>query len=185
MTSDEALKLFQQTGALLKGHFILRSGRHSRQFFQCALALQEAAILERLGHALASREFGADTVLAPAMGGLVIGQEIARQLRLRFLFAEKVNGALRLRRGFQLAEGERVLIAEDVVTQGGRVQETIAIVESAGAIVVGIVVLVDRSNGVLPFKYPLKSLVRLNIETFAPNNLPPDLQAIPPIKLGS
>ncbi|MEY3275047.1 MAG: Orotate phosphoribosyltransferase, partial [Verrucomicrobiota bacterium] len=120
MTNDEALALFRQTGALLDGHFILRSGLHSRQFFQCAQALQDMPIVERFGAALAERvrPLGAMTVIAPAMGGLVIGQEVARQLRCRFIFAEKEEGRLVLRRGFKLAPGEPVLVVEDVVTKG-------------------------------------------------------------------
>src|SRR5690242_21282311 len=108
MTSDDALQVFRRTGALLEGHFILRSGLHSRQFFQCALALQQMPVVEKLGHALAekSRKLGAITVVAPAMGGLVIGQEVARQLRVRFIFVEKEEGKLVLRRGFKIERGE-------------------------------------------------------------------------------
>ena len=112
MTNAEALSLFRQTGALLDGHFILRSGLHSRQFFQCAQALQEMPLVERFGAALADkvRALGIETVIAPAMGGLVIGQEVARQLRCRFIFAEKENGVLVLRRGFKIRAGERCLV---------------------------------------------------------------------------
>ena len=125
MTQEQALQLFEQTGALLKGHFILRSGLHSREFFQCALALQEMPIVEKLGAGLADqlKDLGARTVLAPAMGGLVIGQEVARQLGLRFIFVEKEEGQLVLRRGFRIEPGEPLLIVEDVVTKGGRVAE--------------------------------------------------------------
>jgi hypothetical protein len=117
MTEAEALDIFRQTGALLEGHFILRSGLHSRQYFQCALALQQMPIVERLGAALAqqTRSLGAVTVISPAMGGLVIGQEVARQLGLRFIFAEKEAGALALRRGFKIAPGEKMLVVEDVI----------------------------------------------------------------------
>lgn len=120
MTTNEALRLFRESGALLEGHFILRSGLHSRQFFQCALALQQMPVVERFGAALAEslRELGATTVISPAMGGLVIGQEVARQLGLRFIFAEKEEGKLVLRRGFKIAPGERLLVVEDVVTKG-------------------------------------------------------------------
>jgi len=136
MTSEDALQIFRQTGALLEGHFILRSGLHSRQYFQCALALQEMPIVERLGGALAAkvRPLGAATVIAPAMGGLVIGQEVARQLGLRFIFVEKEDGKLVLRRGFKIAPDEKVLIVEDVVTKGGRVQETIDIARAHHAV---------------------------------------------------
>jgi orotate phosphoribosyltransferase len=122
MTSDDALHIFRQTGALLEGHFVLRSGFHSRQFFQCALALQQMPVVEELGGALAARvrSLGAATVISPAMGGLVIGQEVARQLRARFIFVEKEEGKLVLRRGFRILPGERILVVEDVVTKGGR-----------------------------------------------------------------
>ena len=118
MTNEETLDIFRQTKALLEGHFILRSGLHSRQYFQCALALQEMPIVEKLGAALAEKLRGLNvrTVIAPAMGGLVIGQEVARQLGCRFIFAEKENGKLVLRRGFKIAAGERMLVVEDVVT---------------------------------------------------------------------
>src|SRR3954452_7405348 len=130
MTEPEALQIFKDTGALLDGHFVLRSGLHSRQFFQCALALQQMPIVEKLGAALAAkvRSLGAVTVVSPAMGGLVIGQEVARQLGLRFIFVEKEEGKLVLRRGFKISPQEKMLIVEDVVTKGGRVQETIDIV---------------------------------------------------------
>ena len=187
MTSDEALQLFRETGALLNGHFLLRSGLHSREFFQCAQALQEMPIVERFGRAIADqvKQLGATTVVAPAMGGLVIGQEIARQLGLRFIFVEKENDSLVMRRGFKLSSEEKVLITEDVVTKGGRVQETIDIVESTPASIVGITVLVDRSGGSLSFNYPLKSLIQMNVETFDPKNLPADLQNSQAIKPGS
>src|ERR1700710_2967992 len=132
MTKDEALQIFRDTGALLEGHFILRSGLHSRQFFQCALALQQMPTVEKLGGALASkvRSLGAVTVVSPAMGGLVLGQEVARQLGLRFIFVEKEEGNLVLRRGFKIGIGEKILVVEDVVTKGGRVQETMDIVRA-------------------------------------------------------
>ena len=187
MTNDEALALFRQTGALLDGHFILRSGLHSRQFFQCAQALQDMPIVERFGAALAERvrPLGAMTVIAPAMGGLVIGQEVARQLRCRFIFAEKEEGRLVLRRGFKLAPGEPVLVVEDVVTKGGRVLETLAIVREHGGTPLAVAVMVDRSDGALDLGVPLVSLIRLRVEAFAPDQLPPDLAATPAIKPGS
>src|SRR5216117_3839154 len=146
MTKDEVLQVFRDTGALLEGHFILRSGLHSRQFFQCALALQQMPVVEQLGGALADkvRALSAVTIIAPAMGGLVIGQEVARQLRVRFIFAEKEDGKLVLRRGFKIASGEKCLVVEDVVTKGGRVQETIDIVRANQGEVAGVAMLVDR-----------------------------------------
>jgi orotate phosphoribosyltransferase len=187
MTKEEALQVFRDTGALLQGHFILRSGLHSREYFQCALALQQMPIVEKLGHALASkaRELGAVTVIAPAMGGLVIGQEVARQLGLRFIFVEKEDGRLVLRRGFVIKPAEKILIVEDVVTKGGRVQETMEIVRANQGDIRGVAMLVDRSNGSVNLGVPTISLIQLHVETFDPKQLPPDLQQIPAAHPGS
>jgi len=187
MTQAEILQIFRDTGALLEGHFILRSGLHSRQFFQCALALQRMPIVEKLGAELARkvRSLGAVTVVSPAMGGLVLGQEVARQLRLRFIFVEKEEGKLALRRGFRISAGEKILVVEDVVTKGGRVQETMDIVRANDGDLVGIAMLVDRSGGSINFGIPTSSLLSLQVETFDPTNLPPDLAALPAIKPGS
>jgi orotate phosphoribosyltransferase len=187
MTEPGVLQIFRDTGALLQGHFILRSGRHSRQYFQCALALQFMPTVEKLGAALAQkvRPLGAVTVVSPAMGGLVLGQEVARQLGLRFIFVEKEEGKLVLRRGFKIAPGEKVLVVEDVVTQGGRVRETLDIVRANGGNPVGIAMAVDRSGGSANFGLPAFSLLALQVETFDPQQLPPDLAAIPAVKPGS
>ena len=187
MTNEEALRLFRETGALLEGHFILRSGLHSRQFFQCALALQQMPIVEKFGRALADKvqSLNVSTVISPAMGGLVIGQEIARQLGARFIFAEKEQGKLVLRRGFNIVPGEKLLVVEDVVTKGGRVQETIDIVRANRGQVAGVAMMVDRSNGSVDLGVPTFSLIKLNVETFAADKLPPDLMKIPTIKPGS
>src|SRR5436190_17876986 len=187
MTTEQALKIFRDTGALLEGHFLLRSGLHSRQFFQCALALQQMPIVEKLGKGLADkvRSLGATTVIAPAMGGLVIGQEVARQLGLRFIFAEKEQGKLVLRRGFKISPGEKLLVIEDVVTRGGRVQETIDIVRNHGGIVAGVAMAVDRSGGTVKFGVPTFCLISMRVETLEPGQLPPDLAAQPASKPGS
>ena len=187
MTQDEVLQVFRDTGALLEGHFILRSGLHSRQFFQCAIALQQMPVVEKLGAALAAKvkSLGAVTVVSPAMGGLVIGQEVARQLGVRFIFVEKEEGKLVLRRGFKISAGEKILVVEDVVTKGGRVQETIDIVQANGGVVAGVAMLVDRSNGAVKFGVPMASLISLQVETFEPTKLPPDLAKIPAVKPGS
>ena len=187
MTQDEVLRIFRDSGALLEGHFILRSGLHSRQFFQCALALQQMPVVEKIGAALAGkvRSLGAVTVIAPALGGLVIGQEVARQLGVRFIFSEKEEGRLVLRRGFKIAPGEKILVVEDVVTKGGRVQETIDIVRAHGGNVGGVATIVDRSNGAVNFDLPFDSLITLQVEIFKPDKLPPDLAAIPAVKPGS
>ena len=187
MTSDEVLQVFKDTGALLEGHFVLRSGFHSRQFFQCAIALQQMPTVERLGAALADqvRSLAPAPVIAPAMGGLVLGQEVARQLKCRFIFAEKEEGRLVLRRGFKIAEGERLLLVEDVVTKGGRVRETIDIVRSHGGEVAGVAMAVDRSGGTLELGSPTFALLQLQVEAFPPDQLPPDLAATQAIKPGS
>jgi orotate phosphoribosyltransferase len=187
MTKDQVLQIFRDTGALLEGHFILRSGLHSRQFFQCAIALQQMPIVEQVGGALADkvRHLNPATVIAPAMGGLVLGQEIARQLRCRFIFAEKEEGKLVLRRGFKIAPGERLLVVEDVVTKGGRVQETLDIVRSRQGLPVGVAAAVDRSNGAVDLGVPFLSLLSLAVEAFEPDKLPPDLASTPAVKPGS
>jgi orotate phosphoribosyltransferase len=187
MTHDEVLQVFRDTGALLEGHFILRSGLHSRQYFQCALALQHMPTVEKLGGELAAkvRHLGPVTVVSPAMGGLVLGQEVARQLKVRFIFVEKEEGKLVLRRGFKISAGERVLVVEDVVTKGGRVQETIDIVRAYKGLVIGVAIAVNRSGGSVDFGVPMESLISLHVETFEADKLPPDLAKIPPVKPGS
>ena len=187
MTESQILQIFCESGALLEGHFVLRSGLHSRQFFQCALALQQMPVVEKLGAELAGkiRGLGAVTVLSPAMGGLVLGQEVARQLGLRFIFVEKEEGKLALRRGFRIAPSEKILIVEDVVTKGGRVQETMGIARAHGAQVVGVAMAVDRSGGEVRFGVPAFSLISLHVETFEPDKLPPDLARTAPVKPGS
>jgi orotate phosphoribosyltransferase len=131
------------------------------------------------------RHLGATTVVSPAMGGLVLGQEVARQLGVRFIFVEKEDGKLVLRRGFKITPGEKILVVEDVITKGGRVQETLDIVRSHQGQVLGVAMAVDRSGGQVDFGLPLFSLIALNVETFDPGNLPPDLAAVPAVKPGS
>jgi orotate phosphoribosyltransferase len=144
-------------------------------------------VVEKLGAALVAKvkPLGAVTVVSPAMGGLVIGQEVARQLGVRFIFVEKEEGKLVLRRGFKIAPGEKILVVEDVVTKGGRVQETLDIVRAHSGQVVGVAMVVDRSNGAVNFGMPVESLIALSVETFPPDKLPPDLAKIPAFKPGS
>jgi orotate phosphoribosyltransferase len=186
---NEILDLFRQTGALLHGHFVLRSGLHSREFFQCALLLQDAAIAAKVCGLLADklRKFEAATVVSPAVGGIIVGQEVARHLGKRHIFVEKDGqGGLVLRRGFTITPGEKFLVAEDVVTRGGRVQETIDIIRAHHGIVAAAGSLVDRSGGQLPdFGCPFLSLVQMTPETFDPDNLPPDLADTEAVKPGS
>jgi orotate phosphoribosyltransferase len=188
MTESELLDLFRSTHALLDGHFVLRSGLHSRQFFQCALLLQHTTIAARVCAALAEKLRGIDAqrVISPALGGIIVGHEIARALEKPHIFAEKEEGKLVLRRGFEIKPGDRFIVAEDVVTRGGRVQETIDIVKSRGGIVAAVAALVDRSGGNLPdFGCPFVSLIALNVKTFPADQIPPDLAGIPAFKPGS
>jgi len=186
--SDELLALFRKTGALLDGHFVLRSGLHSRQFFQCALLLQHTEIAADVCGRLADKLRGVecDSVISPALGGIIVGQEVGRALGKRHIFVEKEAGGLVLRRGFQVRPNERFIVAEDVVTRGGRVQETIDIVRAHGGVVTGVGVIVDRSGGQRPdFGCPFVSLIEMNVETFPADNLPSDLAGTPAIKPGS
>ena len=188
MQASELLDLFRSTNALLDGHFVLRSGLHSRQYFQCALLLQHTQIAARVCGALAEklRDIPAERVISPALGGIIVGHEIARTLGKPHIFAEKEDGKLVLRRGFEINPGARFIVAEDVVTKGGRVQETIDIVRAHGGVVVAVAAIVDRSAGNLPdFGCPFVSLTQLNVETFEADHLPADLAAIPVTKPGS
>jgi orotate phosphoribosyltransferase len=188
-TQQEVLDIFTRTRALLRGHFVLRSGLHSGHYFQCAQVCQHMDAVERLSELLLSKVKAAgltfSTVLAPAMGGLVIGQELARQARARYIFCEKENNVLVMRRGFTLAAGERVLIAEDVVTRGGRVNECVEIVRKAGGTVVGVAMLVDRSASSVRFDVPAVSLLELSFPTYPADQVPADLARIPVEKPGS
>ena len=189
MNQNEILDLFRQTRALLHGHFVLRSGLHSREFFQCALLLRDTAVAERVCGLLADTLRGTafDTVISPALGGILVGQEVARQLGKPHIFAEKDDrGALVLRRGFEIAPGERFVVVEDVVTRGGRLIETADIVKNHGGVVVAAACLVNRSGGHLPaMDFPFHGLVELSPETFPPDALPPDLAGTPAVKPGS
>lgn len=184
---DEVLQIFRDSGALLNGHFLLRSGLHSAHFFQCAQVCQYMDKVTRLAELLipALKAYGATTVVGPAMGGLVIGQEVARQLGVRFLFLEKVDDQLELRRNFKFAPGEKVLIVEDVITRGGRVVEALAQCRKHGAEPVAIGVIVDRSAGKTSFDVPHHSLAELSFPTYQADNLPPELQGTEAVKPGS
>ena len=186
--SEDLLGLFRKTGALLDGHFVLRSGLHSREYFQCAILLQHTDVAERVCKSLADklRNFDCDSVISPALGGIIVGQEVGRSLGKRHIFVEKEDTKLALRRGFKIAENERFIVVEDVVTRGGRVQETIDIVRGRGATVTAVGVIVDRSGASKPnFGCPFISLVEMNVENFEPDKLPPDLAKIPAVKPGS
>ena len=187
---QEILDIFTRTKALLQGHFVLRSGLHSGFYFQCAQVCQHMDAVTRLGELLLAKVktvpgLTFTTVLAPAMGGLVIGQEVARQAGARYLFAEKENNVLVLRRGFKFAPGERVLVVEDVVTRGGRVQECLQILRAAGAEPVAVAMLVDRSAGAGRFDIPAVSLLELSFPTYTEDALPAELGRLPVEKPGS
>ena len=186
--SEDLLALFRKTGALLDGHFVLRSGLHSREYFQCAILLQHTEIAAKVCGWLADkvRNFSCDTVISPALGGIIVGQEVGHALGKRHIFVEKEDGKLVLRRGFQILPNEKFIVVEDVVTRGGRVQETIEIVRARGGIVSAVGVIVDRSGQTKPdFGCPFVSLVEMTVENFTAENLPPDLAKVPAVKPGS
>lgn len=186
---QEVLSIFKSTGALLEGHFILRSGLRSGHFFQCARVCERMSEVTRLVELLLQKAQDTlpdfTTVLAPAMGGLVVGQELARQKDARFLFVEKENDRLVLRRNFKIEPGEKILIVEDVITRGGRVQEALDIVAQEGGEAVGVAVLVNRSEGKAQFTVPCVSLLNMSFPTYEPDNLPAHLLDIPAVKPGS
>ena len=188
-TQQEVLAIFTRTRALKTGHFVLRSGLHSGHYFQCAQVCQHMDAVERLGELLLERVRAAgwrfSTVLAPAMGGLVIGQEVARRAKARYIFCEKENNVLVLRRGFTLAPGEPVLVVEDVVTRGGRVLECLDIVRRAGGAAAGVAMLVDRSGGAVRFDVPSVSLLELSFPTYPADQVPEALAKLPVEKPGS
>ena len=191
LSTDEVLAEFRAAGALLEGHFILTSGRRSGHYMQCARVMVDPARGERLCRGLAARiraehpGLALDAVVAPAMGGILVGYELARQLRLPSLFTERVEGRFALRRGFELAPGARVLIAEDVVTTGLSLRECADCVAALGALPVAGACLVDRSNGTVDIGMPLIALVTVDFPTWTPDEVPPELARLPAVKPGS
>lgn len=187
LSEQELLNIFYKTEALLEGHFLLTSGKHSDQYFQCAKVLQytdyNTQICEKIVAHFKNLEI--ETIIAPALGGIIVGQEVARQLGKKFIFAEREQAVLTLRRGFSLSENEKVLICEDVVTTGGSVFEVIEIVKSFGAKVVGVGFIVDRSNGKVNFGYPQFSALKVNAISFPPDECQLCKKGIPLVKPGS
>lgn len=202
MTEKDILKIFKSKRALLKGHFLLSSGLHSDTYLQCVLVLQYPDLAEKLARKLVTRLRGdrvtwskIDAVVSPALGGIIIGQEVARVLGCRAIFTERENEKMILRRGFQIKKGEKILVVEDVVTTGGSTQEVIDVVRNAGGKIVAIGCLVDRryepvtgsyrSGGKIKFDYPLVSLLKLEIENYQPKNCHLCKKNIPLVKPGS
>ena len=186
-TNKEILEIFKETGALIEGHFILRSGLHSAHFFQCAKICQHLDKVSRLAEILIPnlKPYQATTIVGNAMGGLIMAQEVARQMSLRYVFLEKVSDNLELRRDFTFKENENVIIIEDVITKGGRVFEAIEILKSKNVNPVAIGTIVDRSNESVDFKIPHHSLMCLNFPTYKKESLPESLMSLPAVKPGS
>jgi orotate phosphoribosyltransferase len=187
MTRDELLDIFRRSGTLLEGHFRLTSGLHSSGYLQCALVLQHPQHAEALGRALAEQTRGLrpTLVLSPALGGIVIGQEVGRALGVRAIFAERQDGGLTLRRGFIISESDRVLVVEDVLTTGGSTRETMQVAAASGGQVVGTASIVDRSDGRVRFDVPFATLLDVDLPTYEPDKCPLCAQGLPVIKPGS
>jgi orotate phosphoribosyltransferase len=187
MTEDKVLTLMEELGALHNGHFLLSSGLHSDRYFQCARILQFPDLARELGAALAAfyPDEPCDLVVSPAMGGILIGHEVARALGRRFVFTERKDGEMMIRRGFSLEEGEKVIIAEDVVTRGTSLLEVVKVVEDAGGVVVGLTSIIDRTGGDVQLPLPLKSLARVKVETWEADRCPLCRQGVELVKPGS
>ncbi len=187
MKKEEVLKIFRESGALLDGHFLLTSGLHSPQYFQCALVLQDPKLAQTLCWEIAcqfmSEKVG--VVIAPAIGGIVVAQEVARLIGAHAMFAERESGEMTLRRGFQLKPNQRVLVVEDVVTTGGSVKEVIELVKKCGAELVGVGILVDRSQKKANFAVPFHAVMEMDVVTYQPEGCPMCKKNIPLVKPGS
>ena len=187
LSKDELLMMLKDAGVLLEGHFILTSGRHSNQYLQMAQALQDAKLTEKLCKNLLEhfKDTEIDLVISPAVGGILVGYEISKQLGVKNIFCEREQEIMTLRRGFEINPGERVLVVEDVVTTGGSVKEVVKVVEESGGIVAGIGVLADRSNGRITFNCPFKALLSLDIISYDEQECPLCKQGLPAVKPGS
>jgi len=187
LTRDALLDLFRRSGALLDGHFRLTSGLHSSGYLQCALVLQHPPYAEALGIGLADRVavLRPTVVLSPALGGIIIGHEVARALHVRAIFAERQDGALMLRRGFTVGDTDRVLVVEDVLTTGRSTRETMQVARAAGAQVVGVAAIVDRSGGSAHLDAPFQALMSIELPTYEPDLCPLCKEARPVVKPGS
>ena len=187
MSCDDYLNIFRETGALLEGHFVLTSGRHSPSYFQCAKVLQHPQYLSMFSQKISDHfeSLDIDTVISPAVGGIVIGTDVGRVMGKRTIFAERENGKMTLRRGFTIKPGEKVLVVEDVITTGGSVKEVMNVVDAFGGIVMGVAVIVDRSNGTVVLHKNQFSLVPMEVLSYEESKIPKELEAIPTTKPGS
>ncbi|MDE6398628.1 MAG: orotate phosphoribosyltransferase [Clostridiales bacterium] len=188
LTNEQILEVFRKTGGVLKGHFLLTSGRHSDTYMQCAKLFVHPEESAYLCAALAEqlREFKADTVVSPAVGGIIMGYEVARQLGVKNFFAEREGGNMTLRRGFSLEKGARVIVVEDVVTTGGSVKEVVELCRNAGAEVVAVASVVDRSGGQVDFGVPYRALLSMEVKSYEANDCPLCREGkIPAVKPGS
>ena len=185
--SDQVLDIFRETGALLQGHFILTSGRHSASYFQCAKVLQHPEHLQLFANEIVDyfRDLSIDLVISPAVGGIVLGTEVGRQLNVQTIFAEREGDVMTLRRGFEIKSGINVLVVEDVITTGDSVQEVMNIVTKAGANIVGIGVLVDRSGGSVKLNNNQFCVTELEAVSYRADEVPKELANIPVLKPGS
>jgi orotate phosphoribosyltransferase len=179
--SQDLRALLEETGALLSGHFRLSSGLHSPNYVQCALLLEHPVNANALGEALGARirGFGAEKIVAPALGGVIIGYAVAEALDVPFVFTERKDGQMTLRRGFRIGEGEKVVIVEDVVTTGKSTRETADVVAQHGGVVIGFASILNRSGKANPFDAPYESLATLNLETYDPEACPLCAQGVP------
>lgn len=187
MTEEKVLELMEELGALHGGHFLLSSGLHSDRYFQCARILQFPDLARELGAAMGAffPDLAVDLVVSPAMGGILIGHEVARALGRRFVFTERKDGTMMIRRGFALEKGEKVVIAEDVVTRGTSLLEVIDVVEKAGGEVVGLTSIIDRTSGEVELPLPLHSLAKVVVQTWEPDACPLCTQGAELVKPGS
>lgn len=174
LTNEEILEVFRKTGGILHGHFLLTSGRHSDTYMQCAKLFVHPEESERLCAALAEqlKAYKPDAVVSPAVGGIIMGYEVARQLGVKNFFAERENGQMTLRRGFQIEKGMRVIVVEDVVTTGGSVKEVVALCRAAGAEVAAVASIVDRSAGQVDFGVPYKALLSMEVKSYEAEECP-------------
>lgn len=186
LSQERTLEIFKEAEALLEGHFLLTSGKHSGQYIQCAQVLKYPKFTEELAREIARRFTGeVDVVIGPAMGGIIVAYEVARALGVPAIFTERQQGEMTLRRSFSIKPGEKALVVEDVITTGGSVREVIEVVQEAGGEVAGVGVLVDRSGGQVDFGVPLESLLQLNITTYEPDNCVLCQGGSTPVKPGS